>query len=85
MLCLLHSDKRFCQGFVFCDVSLSYLLPCFDFWSYVRRKTAKAKSCLLQELLSLGNGAWGFPHVARTTTLTEVDFRQVVFLVFKFQ
>lgn len=44
MLRLLHSDKRFCQGFVFCNVSLSYLFPCFDFWSYVRRKTAKTVS-----------------------------------------
>lgn len=30
------------------------------------------KSCLLQVLLSLGNGAWGFPRMAQASTLTEV-------------
>lgn len=40
-LCLLLSDKCSCQGFVFCNISLSYLVACFDFCSSVGRKTAK--------------------------------------------
>jgi len=44
ILCLLLSDKCSCQGFVFCNVSLSYLFACFDFWSFVGRKTAKTVS-----------------------------------------
>lgn len=41
ILCLLLSDKCSCQCFVFCNISLSYLFTCFDFWSSVRRKAAK--------------------------------------------
>lgn len=62
---------------MFCNISLSYLFACFDFWSSVRRKTAKTLSPVSYKYrLSLGNRVWGFPHMAQASTLTEVYLKK---------
>lgn len=49
----------------------------FWFLVFCREEDCQSyKSCLLEVLLSLGNGAWGFPHTAQASTLTEVSLKK---------